>query len=81
MFYSIKFGTTGMLAFCLFNLYILSAQTEIIRNKKDGGYIFTIENQLATTPVKSQDRTGTCWSFSTGFIYGVRTVENGKRRI
>ena len=78
MFYSIKYKLAGLLVLNLLIPLFLSAQTEIIRNKKDGGYIFTIENQLAATPVKSQDRTGTCWSFSTVSFMESELLRMGK---
>ena len=33
--------------------------------KKEEGYVFTPVKVLKTTPVKNQNRTGTCWCFST----------------
>ncbi|HXP49198.1 MAG TPA: C1 family peptidase, partial [Bacteroidia bacterium] len=34
-------------------------------NKKDSEYKFTITKSIESTPVQSQGKTGTCWSFST----------------
>ena len=78
MFYPIKNKLTGLLFLIFLFPIFLSAQTEVIRNKKDGGYIFTIENQLAATPIKSQDRTGTCWSFSTVSFMESELLRMGK---
>ena len=38
---------------------------EKITNKKDGKYEFTVLKDIEATGVKSQDRTGTCWSWSS----------------
>ncbi|MGB0850419.1 MAG: aminopeptidase C [Bacteroidia bacterium] len=43
--------------------YQLKAQ-DTLRNKKGGNYIFTIKKDIEANEVQSQDRTGTCWSFS-----------------
>lgn len=34
-------------------------------NKKDSEYKFTITKSIESTPIQSQGKTGTCWSFST----------------
>jgi len=39
-------------------------ETEKITNKEGSQYQFTVVNNLDATPVQSQGRTGTCWSFS-----------------
>ncbi len=35
-----------------------------LRNKKDGGYVFSLVKSIEATPVQNQNRTGTCWSYS-----------------
>ena len=37
----------------------------LLSNISYGQYEFTIDKLVACTPVKSQDKTGTCWSFAT----------------
>ena len=48
---------------CCLNCINLKKKTE------DEGYVFTTVKELKITPVKNQNRTGTCWCFSTlGFL-------------
>ncbi|MEM7657735.1 MAG: C1 family peptidase [Bacteroidota bacterium] len=51
---------------------------EEIRNRPDGNYLFTIEKDLAATEVKSQGRSGTCWSFSTVSFFESELIRQGK---
>ncbi|MGH1338263.1 MAG: aminopeptidase C [Aureispira sp.] len=45
--------------------FALQAQdTERVTNKSGSSYEFTVLKNLEATPVQSQGRTGTCWSFS-----------------
>jgi len=44
--------------------FAVKSQTEGTEEKKEG-YQFTDIKRLPTTSVKSQDRAGTCWSWST----------------
>ena len=37
---------------------------ETIKIKPESGYSFTVVKDIEATPVQSQGRTGTCWSFS-----------------
>ena len=37
----------------------------VLAQTQDTGFKFTTVNDIKTTPVKDQQRTGTCWSFAT----------------
>lgn len=53
-------------AFCLAALsFSVQAQdTEKVTNREGSDYQFTVIHDLEATPVESQGRTGTCWTFS-----------------
>lgn len=58
------FVSALMLAFAL-----SSVSARIKKKTEDEGYVFTTVKELKITPVKNQNRTGTCWCFSTlGFL-------------
>ena len=57
----------------------LFAQEEI-RNRPDGNYVFSIVKDLATTEVKDQGSSGTCWSFSTVSFFESELIRQGKGR-
>ncbi|MFT5511622.1 MAG: bleomycin hydrolase [Bacteroidia bacterium] len=46
----------------LFSLQLFAQDT--LKNKKDGHYYFDVIKDIEANEVQSQDRTGTCWSFS-----------------
>jgi bleomycin hydrolase len=48
----------------LLALILVGNSQEKLTNKESGKYEFTVIKDLETTSVKSQDRTGTCWSWS-----------------
>lgn len=43
-----------------------------------GGYTFTMQKQLAATPVKNQNKTNTCWSFSAISMLESELLKAGK---
>ncbi|MHB8260197.1 MAG: C1 family peptidase [Bacteroidia bacterium] len=49
----------------IFGLISQISYTQPTTNKKESEYKFTITKSIESTPVQSQGRTGTCWSFST----------------
>ena len=55
------------------------AQTPNEKEKKPAtGYQFTIVKELKSTPVKNQNRTGTCWSFSGLAFFESELLRMGK---
>lgn len=55
----------------------LNAQ-DTLRNKKGGGYIFTLKKDIEATAVQNQNRTGTCWSFSALSFMESELIRLGK---
>ena len=53
--------STFLIGFILSNY----AQPETFSNKKGSDYEFTVLKDLEATGVQNQNRTGTCWSFSS----------------
>lgn len=53
---------------------------EIVAEAKpaDPGYQFQVVKQIDCTPVKSQDRTGSCWCFSTTSFLESELIRRGK---
>ena len=47
----------------------------------DNAYQFRIVKQLATTPVKDQQRTGTCWSYATTSFLESEIIRMGKPEV
>jgi bleomycin hydrolase len=46
-----------------------------------GQYTFTPEYEIKCTEVKSQDRTGTCWSFATTSFLESEIIKSGKGKV
>ena len=57
-----QLSVTLTLILALFAAQLYAQDT--LRNKKNGGYLFTVVKNLDATVVQDQNRTGTCWSFS-----------------
>lgn len=57
--------------------YQLQAQ-DTIRNKKNGGYFFSIVKDLEDTEVQNQNKTSTCWSFSALSFLESELIRSGK---
>lgn len=70
----IKLGLLGIAAFCSISM---SAQ-ETFSNKKGSDYQFTTIVDLDETDVENQNRTGTCWSFSSLSFFESELIRMGK---
>jgi len=57
------------------------AQQPVMKNKKDGGYEFTVIKDLEATEVKDQMRTGTCWSFSGMSFFESEVMRISKKKV
>jgi len=69
---------------CLFVLLtgnFVMAQQSVMKNKKDGGYEFTVIKDLEATEVKDQMRTGTCWSFSGMSFFESEVMRISKKKV
>jgi bleomycin hydrolase len=64
-----------VICFAAFEGFAQEAETKQEANPK---YEFTIQKSLACTPVKSQDKTGTCWSFATASFIESEMMRRGK---
>jgi bleomycin hydrolase len=57
------------------------AVNDTIKNKKDGHYFFDLLVDNEATGVKNQNRTGTCWSFSTLSYFESELIRTGKGKV
>ena len=56
----------------------LTAQ-DFVTNNTDSKYQFSVEKKLDVTPVKNQNKSGTCWSFSTSSFLESEVIRMGKQ--
>ncbi len=68
---------TLMFALFISATFTVNAQDE---EKKPEGYQFTIEKEIDVTCAKSQDRAGTCWSYSTLGMVEAEMIRIGKEK-
>ena len=74
-----KFSFVSAILVCSLFLFQFQLQAQdTLRNKKDGNYIFTIKKDIEANEVQSQDRTGTCWSFSALSFMESELIRMGK---
>jgi len=69
-----KIILSAALAFAM-SLQCVNAQTP---NEKREGYVFTPVKELKITPVKNQNRAGTCWSYSALAFIESELIRMGK---
>lgn len=62
-------------------LMVILVQATSSMAQNETGYQFTIEKQLKTTPVKNQQRTGTCWSYATTSFLETELLRMGKPEV
>lgn len=67
------------LLLCIIALtFTFNAQTKT--NKSNSEYTFTIVKTMETTPVQNQERTSTCWSFSSLSFFESEMMRMGKSK-
>lgn len=64
--------------FLLVLSFIPASAQDTLRNKVGGDYLFTIINNHEALPVQNQNRTGTCWSFSSLSFFESELIRKGK---
>ncbi len=65
-------------------LFLIAATVnaqEVRKNKKGGGFDFTIEKEIPTTDVKNQYKSGTCWCFSSESFLETELIRMGKGKV
>ncbi len=51
---------------------------EVRKNKKNGGYNFTVVKEVGATEVKNQYKSGTCWTYSAQSFLESEAIKKGK---
>lgn len=69
---------SGLLTLSLFFIQFSLQAQDILRNKKGGNYLFTVETDIEANDVQNQSRTGTCWSFSALSFMESELIRMGK---
>ncbi|MDY0201717.1 MAG: C1 family peptidase [Tenuifilaceae bacterium] len=64
---------------CLTVFLGIPAQTLFAQNQT--GYKFEVVKEIKTTPVKDQQRTGTCWSYATTSFFETELIRMGKPEV
>ncbi|MDO4704276.1 aminopeptidase C [Tannerella sp.] len=70
-----KWMTLSVLLFASFSSVHAQEEQQV---QKEDGYQFTTVKELKITPVKNQNRTGTCWSFSGVGLIEAELLRTGK---
>ncbi len=65
-----------MRIFKIYSTFIILLSLGVL-NSLHAQYEFTVDKLVACTPVKSQDRTGTCWSFATASFIESELMRKG----
>lgn len=62
-------------------LLALALVQSFAHGQNETGYQFTVTKELKTSPVKDQQRTGTCWSFATTSFLETELIRMGKPEV
>ena len=74
----IKHKKLILLALATFIFTHFAFSQDIRKNKKKGGFTFTVEKEVQTTDVKNQNKSGTCWCFSAQSFLESELIRMGK---
>ncbi len=68
------------LLFILISIFTTVRSQDTMRNRKNGGYLFTTVSRADATEVQDQSKTSTCWSFSSLSFFESELMRMGKGR-